>query len=123
MVIELLVSAAFLFLLLAVLMLFFIRHESKIPYYRLTQEQCVNLLSRASQGVLPETEWYAFIGMSIRDNGALDDLREQCLSVDEFGVKGTQLVDGCSCMFFNKAGIQRLEILLDEWQFKTNYLV
>ncbi|AWY02008.1 hypothetical protein A8139_20205 [Marinomonas primoryensis] len=123
MLIELLVSIVFLFLLLACLMIFFIRHKSKVPYYRLTKEQCVDLLVRAVQGYLPEHEWHAFIGMNIRDNEALDVLREQCLLLDEFGVRGTCLVDGHSCVSFNKSGIQRLEVLLDEWRFKTDYLV
>ena len=123
MLIELLVSAVFFFLLLVGLVVFFIRYESKSPYYRLTKEQCVSLLNRAAQGCLPEYEWCAFIGMSIRDNEALNVLREQCLSLDEFGVKGTHIIEGRSCMSFNKDGVQRLEILLDEWQFKTDYLV
>tara|TARA_R110001606_G_scaffold326301_2_gene473058 strand:+ start:922 stop:1293 length:372 start_codon:yes stop_codon:yes gene_type:complete len=123
MLIELLVSIISLFLLLASLMVFFIRHKSKVPYYRLTKTQCVDLLVSAAQGRLPEHEWYAFIGMNIRDNKALDVLREQCLLLDECGVRGTCLVDGQSCISFNKGGIQRLETLLDEWRFKTDYLV
>ena len=123
MLIELLVSIISLFLLLASLMVFFIRHKSKVPYYRLTKTQCVDLLVSAAQGRLPEHEWYAFIGINIRDNKALDVLREQCLLLDECGVRGTCLVDGQSCVSFNKGGIQRLETLLDEWRFKTDYLV
>ena len=123
MLLQLLVSISFLFLLLVLLVLFFIRHQSKVPYYRLTQERCVTLLEKAVQGVLPEYEWHAFIGMTVRDDDVLDDLREQCLLVDELGVKGTQLINGRVCIIFNKKGIYQLEILLDEWQHKSNYIV
>jgi hypothetical protein len=123
MLVQLLVSISFLFLLLVSLVLFFIRHQSKVPYYRLTQNQCVNLLKRAIQGVLPEYEWHAFIGMTVRDDDVLDELREQCLQIDELGVKGTQLINGQVCIIFNKKGISQLEILLDDWQHRSNYLV
>jgi hypothetical protein len=120
---QLLVSIVCLFFLLVALMVFFIRHKPKVPYYRVSQKQCVDLLFNASQGALLEGEWYAFIGMSIRDNEALEALRVHCLSIDEFGVKGTNIIDGRSCMSFNKEGTQRLEMLLDEWRHKANYLV
>jgi hypothetical protein len=120
---QLLASTVFLFLLLIFLVLFFIRHQSKVPYYRLTQEQCVTLLVKSVQGVLPEPEWHAFIGMTIRDDDALDALREQCLLIDEYGVKGTHLVNGRSCILFNKKGVSQLEKLLDEWQHKSHYLI
>uniref|UniRef100_A6W1V1 Uncharacterized protein n=1 Tax=Marinomonas sp. (strain MWYL1) TaxID=400668 RepID=A6W1V1_MARMS len=123
MLVQLLVSISFLFLLLVFLVLFFIRHQSKVPYYRLTQDQCISLLKKAIQGVLPEYEWHAFIGMTVRDDDALDELREQCLLIDELGVKGTQLINGRGCITFNKKGISQLEILLDEWQHKSKYLV
>lgn len=123
MLIQLLVSIVFLFLLLILLVLFFIRHQSKVPYYRLTQEQCVALLKRAIQGVLPEYEWHAFLGMTVRDDDALDELRERCLLIDEFGIKGTQLINGQLCISFNKKGLSQLELLLDEWQHKLHYLV
>ncbi|WP_417528526.1 hypothetical protein [Marinomonas shanghaiensis] len=121
--VQLLFSIVFLFLLLVVLVLFFIRHQSKVPYYRLTHEQCLALLKRAIQGTLPEYEWHAFIGMTVRDDDALDELREQCLLIDEFGIKGTQLINGQRCVSFNKRGLSQLELLLDEWQHKAHYLV
>ncbi|WP_137170383.1 hypothetical protein [Marinomonas sp. FW-1] len=123
MLIQLLVSIGCLFLLLVALTLFFIRHQSKVPYYRMTQAQCVTLLDKATKGVLPEHEWNAFLGMSVRDDGAVDALREQCLLIDESGVKGMHSVNGRSCVLFNKKGVSQLEKLLDEWQHKSNYLI
>ena len=123
MLVQLLVSIVCLFLLLLGLTLFFIRHQSKVPYYRVTQAQCVTLLENAVKGVLPEHEWSAFLGMSVRDDGAVDILREQCLLIDESGVKGVHSINGRSCMLFNKKGVSQLEKLLDEWQHKSHYLI
>ncbi|WP_233402806.1 hypothetical protein [Marinomonas transparens] len=81
------------------------------------------MLSKAIQGVLPEREWHIFVGMSIRDNEALETLREKCLLIDESCVKGTCLINGQQCISFNKQGIRQLEMLLDEWQHKSNYTV
>lgn len=114
-------SIGSLFLVLATLMVFFVCHQSKVPYYRLTQDQCVTLLNKAVQGDLPEYEWHAFIGLSIRDNDALERLREQCFLIDENHVKGTQTVVGRLCMVFDKEGQQQLERLLDEWQHTSDY--
>lgn len=65
------------------LMVFFIRHQSKMPYYRISQADCIMMLDKAINGTLPELEWHAFIGMSIRDNDNLEALREQCCWLDE----------------------------------------
>ncbi|WP_328797728.1 hypothetical protein [Marinomonas vulgaris] len=115
-------SIGSLFVVLVGLMVFFVRHQSKVPYYRLTQGQCVRLLRKALQGNLPEHEWHAFIGMSMRDSEALENLREECIFIDEYHVKGTQLVAGRLCMIFDKPGRQKLERLLDEWQHTSDYL-
>ncbi|TYL48713.1 hypothetical protein [Marinomonas sp. IMCC 4694] len=120
---ELLLSIVSFFFLLVALMVFFIRHQSKIPYYNFTQSQCVDLLGKAIHGRLPECEWHAFIGMSVRGNDALDALREQCSLIDESGVKGTQRREGRLCMVFNKQGVDLLESLYDEWLHKSDCLI
>ncbi|KZN14989.1 hypothetical protein [Marinomonas sp. TW1] len=123
MMLELLLSAFVFFVLLVGLMLFFVRHQSKLPYYRQSQADWVAMLEKALAGSLPEYEWHAFIGLSIRDNESLDALREQCCWIDEFETKGTQLVKGRLCVSFSNEGRKELEKLLDEWQHKADYLV
>lgn len=123
MILELLISAFVFFVLLMGLMMFFVRHQSKLPYYRQSQVDCVVMLEKALAGKLPEFEWHAFIGLSIRDNESLDTLRERCCWIDEFETKGTQLVNGRLCVSFSKKGRKELEKLLDEWQHKADYLV
>lgn len=121
--INILVSVVFCFLLLIFLMFFFTRHKSRLPYHKMTQSQCVNLMKKAVNGVLPEHEWHTFIGISILDNEQLDSLREQCVLIDENEVKGTHLVNGRPCVTFSKKGISELEKLLDEWQHKSDFLI
>jgi hypothetical protein len=123
MIAELLFSILLLFVLLVVLVLFFIRHQSKMPYYRLSQAQCVVLLEKAIQGTLPEYEWHAFIGVNIRDNEELEMLREKCLLIDDLYVKKTHAVNGHTCVVFNKDGVNQLKMLLDEWRHKSNYVI
>ncbi|MCB5162251.1 hypothetical protein [Marinomonas algarum] len=89
----------------------------------MTQDQCVSLLERATEEILPEYEWHAFIGMSIRGNPALETLRMQCIAIDEEGIKGTHKVKGQACLLFNQQGRVQLSVLLDEWQHKTDYLI
>lgn len=120
---ELILSVVILFLLLMGLMVFFIRHQSKMPYYRISQADCVVMLDKAINGTLPEFEWHAFIGMSIRDNDNLEALREQCCWLDEVAVLGTKSVNGRSCVSFSKEGRKELEKLLDEWQHKADYYI
>lgn len=117
---ELFISIGSLFFLLVGLMVFFIRHQSKVPYYRPTQDQCIDMLNKALKGCLPEYEWHAFIGMSVRGDDALESLREHCMLIDEIGVKGTERIAGRLCVVFNKYGVDRLEQLLDEWQHKSD---
>lgn len=121
MLLELLVSAGLCFLLLLVLLLFYIRHIYRVPYYRFTQADAVKLLERAILGELPEREWTVFIGMEIRDNPGLESLRECCIFIDESCVKSNCYVNGQSCVIFNKDGLAQLDELLDEWRYKSQY--
>lgn len=121
MILQFIISIFLCFGLLSALMFFYIKYQSRVPYYRFNQSDCVKLLERSVSGVLPEQEWNIFIGMTIQDNEQLECLREACFIIDDECKKGTQLVDGKLCVCFNKVGIKKLALLLDEWQHKVNY--
>ena len=116
-----LVSAGIFFVLLVALLVFYIRHIYRVPYYRFSQQDAVRLLSKAVRGELPEREWHIFIGMEIRDNPALESLRECCIFIDESCVKSTSDINGQICVIFNKEGLSQLADLLDEWRHKSQY--
>ena len=121
MILQFVISIVLCFCVLVALMFFYIKYQSKVPYYRLNQNDCVGLLEKAVNGVLLEREWNVFIGMTIRDNEPLELLREACLMIDDEHKKGTELVDGKTCVRFSKVGILALTTLLDEWRHKVNY--
>ncbi len=121
MIFQLIVSFVLCFCLLAALMVFYIKYQSKVPYYRLNQNDCVNLLERAVNGVLLERDWNVFIGMTVRDDEEFEQLREVCLMIDDEHKKGTQIVDGGLYVRFSNVGLKQLTLLLDEWQHKVNY--
>ncbi|MGB5996786.1 MAG: hypothetical protein WBG31_05680 [Marinomonas sp.] len=102
-------------------MVFYLKHKSKVPYYRLNQSDCTVLLEKAVNGVLLEYDWNVFIGMTIRDNEQFERLREVCLMIDDEHKKGAQLIGGKLYVRFSKAGVKQLASLLDEWRHKVHY--
>lgn len=122
MYIQLLISILVCFVLFLGLIVFYARHQARVPYYRFDQKQSVNLLTKAVNGELLEQEWHVFIGMSIRDDKEIEVLREQCCLLDETCVKGTQLISGKTYVLFTQEGLLQLKKLLDEWKHKTHYM-
>ena len=108
------------FCLLFGLLLFFLRFQKRIPYYRVDKDSCLLLLKTAYEGELPVREWHFFIGMNIQHEPELDTLRANCLQIDEQFVVGSHLVRGVSCVLFNSEGKQSLLTLMDEWRFKVD---
>jgi len=123
MIAQLVLSIALFFILLVAIMLFYMRYQSKVPYYRMTEADCVNLLVKAVQGNLPEQDWDMFIGMMSRDNEQIENLRTKCYVIDDAFRKETKLIDGRQCVRFHSEGLKQLTCLLDEWQHKTHLIV
>jgi hypothetical protein len=121
MIIQILVSAVFLFLLLFALIGLYARCPAKTPYYLFSEQDCVLLLTKAVNGELLESEWYAFIGVALRGNEELESLRESCIFIDENCVKTTHLLNGQVCVLFNEEVKIQLKALLDEWCHKVSY--
>ncbi len=121
MILQFVLSIFLCFCLLVSLMVFYLKHKSKVPYYRLNQSDCTALLEKAVNGVLLEYDWNVFIGMTIRDNEQFERLREVCLMIDDEHKKGAQLIGGKLYVRFSKAGVKQLASLLDEWRHKVHY--
>jgi len=121
MILQFVLSVFLCFCLLISLMVFYLRYKSKMPYYRLSQNDCTVLLDKAVNGILLEYDWNVFIGMTIRDDEQFEHLREACLLIDEEHKKGAQLIDGKLYVRFSKAGLKQLSSLLDEWRHKVHY--
>lgn len=123
MIAQLVLSVALFFFLLIAMMLFYLRYQSKVPYYRMSQEDCVDLLTQAVQGNLLEQDWDVFVSMNVRDNRQIEELRAKCHLIDETYRKGTTRVDGKKCVLFQSKGKEQLADLLDEWKHKESVTV
>ncbi|MFD1381819.1 hypothetical protein ACFQ45_00410 [Rhodanobacter aciditrophus] len=122
MILQILIGTFVCFLLLVVLLVFFIKHKQRAPYYQLDANGCVKVLREAVEQRLLERDWHVFIGMSVRYDQEIEALRHECAVIDEECVVNTQCKDGKVYVVFSKQGILRLKHLLDEWQHKAEYL-
>lgn len=110
------------FVVFCAILIFFIKHQQRVPYYQIDTQTCVNILKLAVEGGLLEKDWHVFIGMSVRYDDEIETLRAACLEIDEAYVINTRISDGKVYVVFSKQGILCLQALLDEWQHKVNYL-
>jgi len=118
---NLIISIAACFLVFVGLLLFYIKYNQQLPYYRINKNYCLRLLEHAIAGDLPISDWHFFIGMTVTHSEHLDELRQKCFDVDEQYVTGSRLVNSQACVSFSKEGKKELRALLDEWKFKTDF--
>ncbi|RDL42716.1 hypothetical protein DN730_17960 [Marinomonas piezotolerans] len=122
MVVQLALGAFIGFVLLISLLVFFVKHQHRAPYYQLDAKGCVAILNDAVNGDLLEYEWHIFIGMTVRYDAEIEALRCECACIDDEFVINTFYKDGKAYVVFAKEGLLRLQTLLDEWQHKVDYL-
>lgn len=122
MLIQILLGTLIGFVLLVGLLVFFIKHQQRAPYYQLDAKGCVKVLKQAVSGELLERDWHVFIGMSVRYDREIEALRYECALIDEECAINTHCKDAKVYVVFSKQGILRLQDLLDEWQHKVDYL-
>jgi hypothetical protein len=118
---EFIVSLALLFCLLVGLLLFFALKKRRLPYYQVSQQDCVRILEQALSGGLSEYDWQVFVGFSVTYDEDIEALRLTCAQIDEDYTKDARLVQGKLCVRFTKEGMLQLESLLDEWRHKVAY--
>ncbi|SBT17168.1 hypothetical protein MGA5115_01270 [Marinomonas gallaica] len=110
------------FVVFITILLFFIKHRQRMPYYQVDQEGCIKVLQEAVSGSLLERDWHIFIGMQVRYDNEIEALRLACLEVDDRHVINTVTKNGKVYMVFSKQGTLVLQDLLDHWQHKKDYL-
>ncbi|TPE50887.1 hypothetical protein FJM67_10020 [Maribrevibacterium harenarium] len=118
---EFIISLALLFCLLVGLLLFFALKKRRLPYYQVSQQDCVRILEQALSGELSEYDWQVFIGFTVTYDEDIEALRLTCAQIDEDCTKNARLVQGKLCVCFTKEGMLQLESLLDEWRHKVAY--
>ncbi|SBS34055.1 hypothetical protein MAQ5080_02762 [Marinomonas aquimarina] len=110
------------FVLFVSILVFFIKHKQRMPYYQIDQAGCVQLLRQAVDGELLERDWHVFIGISVRYDAEIEQLRLQCIVIDENHVINSVTKKGQNYVVFSKQGLSELQALLEEWQHKVDYL-
>ncbi len=110
------------FVLFASILVFFIKHKQRMPYYQIDRVGCVLLLEQAVAGELLERDWHVFIGMSVRYDVEIETLRYTCIEVDDKHVINTVMKSGQSYVVFSKKGLAILQDLLEDWRHRVDYL-
>ena len=82
----------------------------------------MRLLRQAVEGELLERDWHVFIGMGVRYDLEIEQLRLHCIVIDENHVINSVTKMGQTYVVFSKQGLSELHALLDEWQHKEDYL-
>ena len=107
-IISVLVSAV-VFCLVVLLLL-----KVKTPRYKVTPEGVQSLLEQVLVGQAHSNDWRVFIAYEIRDNPALEQVRQQCCDIDEreYRSQGEYLL--------TRQGREQVRALLD--QMRTEFL-
>lgn len=119
---QVLLAVLISFVLFVFILVFFIKHKQRMPYYQVDQAGCVRLLQQAVAGELLEQDWYVFIGIGVRYDLEIEQLRQQCIVIDESHVINSVTKNGQNYVVFSKQGLSELQQLLEEWQHKVDYL-
>ena len=119
---QMLLAILISFMLFASVLVFFIKHRQRMPYYQIDQAGCVRLLKQAVEGELLERDWHVFIGIGVRYDLEIEHLRLQCIEIDENHVINSVTKKGQTYVVFSRQGLSELQSLLEEWQHKVDYL-
>lgn len=119
---QIILSVLISFVLFVSILVFFIKHKQRMPYYQIDRVGCVKLLEQAVAGELLERDWYVFIGMSVRYDNEIENLRHICTEIDENHVINSMKINSQSYVVFSKHGQVQLMALLVEWTNKVDYL-
>lgn len=109
------------FILFALVVVFFIKHQQRVPYYQMDASACVVILRQAVSQTLLERDWHVFIGMEVRYDDEIEALRARCITIDDQYVINTRTEQNKVYVVFSQTGLELLAELLDEWQHKVDY--
>ncbi|MEH6469054.1 MAG: hypothetical protein V7725_05525 [Porticoccus sp.] len=101
-----LLTLFFTFIFVALILVVFIRVGT--PVYRLDKKNIVILLTLVVEGRATENDWQVFLGMPIRHNEQLEDVRRRCYEISEY-----EYIGGTGYLLTEK-GIEEVNKLLTE---------
>jgi hypothetical protein len=89
----------------------------KTPYYRVDGDRMLKVLEMILTGQATDNDWHTTFGMTIRHSPELEDIRQQCIEVEDDYFVG----ENTSTYLFSSEGLDALKIIRDEL-YKTQQL-
>ena len=84
----------------------------KTPYYRVDGERMLKVLEMILTGQATDNDWHTTFGMTIRHSPELEDIRQQCIDVEDKHFVG----ESTSAIYF------RARVCLPLKKYVTNYI-
>ena len=89
----------------------------KTPYYRVDGERMLKVLEMILTGQATDNDWHTTFGMTIRHSPELEDIRQQCIDIEDRHFVG----ESTSSYLFSGEGLRALKEIRDEL-YKTQQL-
>ncbi len=81
----------------------------KTPYYRVDAKRMIRVLEMVLTGQATENDWHMTFGMTIRHSPVLEDVRQQCIIIEEEHFIGNQKPP----YLFTRLGLDALQDVLN----------
>jgi hypothetical protein len=104
------------FLVIGVVVL--ILSRVRTPRYRLRRENVILLLEMVLDGRAREKDWNVFVGIPIRYDSELEDIRLRCIEIEQRELIG-DVTAGRRRHLFTRKGLEELRALLQELRART----
>jgi hypothetical protein len=89
----------------------------KTPYYRVDRDKMLKVLEMILTGQATDNDWHTTFGMTIRHSAELEDIRQQCIEIEDDYFVG----ESTSAYLFSGEGLKALKIIRDDL-YKTQQL-
>ena len=89
----------------------------KTPYDRVDGERMLKVLEMILTGQATDNDWHTTFGMTIRHSPELEDIRQQCIDIEDKHFVG----ESTSSYLFSGEGLRALKEIRDEL-YKTQQL-
>lgn len=90
--------------------LFFLFYRLKNPYYRVDKEKIIRVLEMVLTGQATDNDWQMTFAMTIRHSPELENIRQECLAIEEAHYIGNQHPP----YLFSAEGLQQLKEILQK---------
>ena len=87
----------------------------RAPGYRLERRNVIQLLEMVVEGRASENDWRVFVGVPLRHDPYLEQVRQQCMDIEERTYMGKRR----SGALFSESGLDELRALLAELRARS----